>query len=537
MRSSLCAAAGLPQTCLKILPLIFLLPGALLPGAAIADPNPAPNVADAARNQDHALIQSLLSRHVDANSRSDDGSTALLWAAHWNDVETAGLLLHAGADANLANDFKMTPLSQACTNASSALVHSLLKGGANPNTPIATGETPLHTCSRTGNAEAVGLLLEFGAQVNATEPTNRQTPLMWAVNEHHPDVVKELIAAHADLNAHSKQGFTALHFAARTGDIENLKLLLAAGMNIDTLTKADPATGGRGGRSGIVNALGFPKSVSNDGYTPLLIATVRGQIPMAEFLLDHGADPNILAAGYTPLHWASGEWESYTANRVYGIVDAMGGIPDRKAKIELVKALLAHGANVNAQMTKPQPSFAGGYVESVGATPFLLAAGSDDLEMMKLLLAAGADPKIRTSTGANAVMAASGLNHFIGETVVTEDQALACVRFLLDLGVDPKGETTFNDNALFGAAYHGWNKLLAELIDLGVNVNAVSRAGVTPWLAASGQGDRLGGVLFNQEGADLLLKHGADPKLGHPCAAQARCRIEDEGTNEARKTP
>jgi ankyrin repeat protein len=175
-------------------------------------------------------------------------------------------------------------------------------------------------------------------------------------------------------------------------------------------------------------------------------------------------------------------------------------------------------------------------VESVGATPFLLASAADDLEMMKLLLAAGADPKIPTSTGANAVMAASGLNHFIGEREVTEDQALAAVKFLLDLGVDPKGETKFGDNALFGAVYHGWNRLLAQLIDLGVNVNAVSKADVTPWLAATGNGDRLGGVLFDQEAADLLVKHGADPKLGHPCAAQARCRIE-EGSDEARKTP
>ena len=98
------------------------------------------------------------------------------------------------------------------------------------------------------------------------------------------------------------------------------------------------------------------------------------------------------------------------------------------------------------------------------------------------------------------------------------------VKLLLDLGLDPKGETTFGENALFGPAYRGWNTLLAQMIDLGVNVNAVSKAGVTPCLAANGQGDRLGGVLFNKEGAELLLKHGADPKLGHPCEAQNKCR-------------
>jgi ankyrin repeat protein len=71
-------------------------------------------LVEAARNQDQQQIRTLLNQHVDVNLRSEDGSTALLWAAHWNDLATAGLLIRAGADANAANDFRMTPLSQAC---------------------------------------------------------------------------------------------------------------------------------------------------------------------------------------------------------------------------------------------------------------------------------------------------------------------------------------------------------------------------------------------------------------------------------------
>jgi ankyrin repeat protein len=260
------------------------------------------------------------------------------------------------------------------------------------------------------------------------------------------------------------------------------------------------------------------------GYTPLLVATLRAQVDIALYLLDHGADPNIDAPGFTPLHWASTTWEGYSANPVYGFEDPMSGIPDRQAKLRLVKALLAHGAKVNARMTKRQPSFATGYTDCVGATPLLLAASVDDVEMMKILLAAGADPKIVTGTKATAIMAATGLNHGIGESLVTEAQAIDAVKLLLDLGVDPKGETTVGENALFGPAYRGWNTLLAQLIDLGVNVNSVSKAGTTPFRAANGQGDRLGGVLVNKEGVDLLLKHGADPKLGVACEAQNRCR-------------
>ena len=482
---------------------------------------------EAARNQDRNTIRSLVSQHADVHARSDDGSTALLWAAHWNDLDAADLLLRAGADANSANDFRMTPLSQACTNGSGAFVRLLLKSGANPNLAIATGETPLMTCARSGSADAVGILLEYGAAINAREPSQNQTALMWAAAEHHPNVVKTLIDAHADLKAHSKQGFTALHFAAREGDQECVQLLLAAGVDVNILTHPDEnGTPPAPTRVGAGRTSAVRKTPGTNGYTPLLVATVRGQVPLALFLLDHGADPNIAEAGYTPLHWASTEWESFTANPVYGFLDPMGGIPDRQAKLRLVRALLAHGANPNARMTKPQPTFAGGYEDTVGASPLLLASSADDLEMMHILLDAGADPKQVTATNTTAIMAATGLSHGVGESPVTEAQALAAVKLLLDLGVDPKGATTFGENALFGPAYRGWNTLLAQLVDLGVDVNAVSKAGVTPWLAASGQGDRLGGVLYNKEGADLLLKHGADPKLGHPCQAQNKCRAE-----------
>jgi len=143
--------------------------------------------------------------------------------------------------------------------------------------------------------------------------------------------------------------------------------------------------------------------------------------------------------------------------------------------------------------------------------------------MMKILLAAGADPTLVTDTKATAVMAASGLNRSVGESALTEAQVLAAARLLFDLGLDARGATTNGDNALFGAAYRGWNTLLALLIEKGADVNAVSKAGITPWLAASGYGDRLGGVLYNTEGAKLLVAHGADPTLGKPCQAQIKC--------------
>jgi uncharacterized protein len=493
---------------------IAVLFGALLastPGRAAE----REGLVDAVRAQDPARVRELLTSRADVNVRSDDGSTALLWAAHWNDATVAELLIRAGADANAANAFGMTPLSRACTNGSAPLVDLLLKAGANPDTAIATGETPLMTCASSGVAAAVRMLLARGARVNAAEPAQHQTALMWAAAERHADVVSLLAEAGADLRARTKKGFTALHFAAREGDIDSVRRLLAAGVDVNIRSQPDSPEPGRGPAY---------QATLSDGSTPLLVATVRGQMPVALYLLERGADPNAGEAGFGPLHWAAGTWEGGVSNPVYGFSDPMSGIPNRQAKLQLIKTLLARGANPNGRMTKRPFLFVGGYDDAAGATPFLLASAAADVEVMKLLLAAGADPTLVTDTKTTAVMAASGLNRGIGESAITEAQALATVRFLLELGADGRGATTNGENALFGAAYRGWNTLLALLIEKGADVNAVSKAGVTPWLAASGYGDRLGGVLYNTDGANILLAHGADPKLGKPCQAQIKCR-------------
>src|SRR5262249_22005517 len=305
--------------------------------------------------------------------------------------------------------------------------------------------------------------------VNAKEPSQNQTALMWAAAEHHPDVVRMLIQAKANAQARTRNGFTALHFAAREGDIESARLLLSAGVNIDLRSQPEVVTSAvepeqdsrrsptAGGTAQPLAGRRALSATGSDGATPLLVATMRSQVPMALFLLEQGADPNVGDAGLTPLHWASTTWENGTANPVYGFDEPMAGIPDRHAKLQLVKALLAHGANPNATITRPKPAFAGGYTDVVGATPFLLASSVDDVEMMRILLDAGADPKLATATNTTAVMAATALNRSVGESAVTEQQAIEAVKFLLSLGLSAGGVTTFNENALFGPAYRGWN--------------------------------------------------------------------------------
>ena len=301
----------------------------------------------------------------------------------------------------------------------------------------------------------LAMLLVHGADVNGKEPTQNQTALMWAAAEQHPKVLQTLIGAKADLRAHTKRGFTALHFAARVGDLESTRILLDAGVDVNIRAQPDGGSGqesrGRGaaaaGRGAVAGgsaagAGGFGGDLTFPGSTPLFVATVRGHVPLALFLLDHGADPNVMDAGFTPLFWAAGTWENGLANPVYGFVDPIAGIPDREAKLKLVRGLLAHGADPNLQMTVRPPTFGGtgtgGYNDAVGATAFVVAANAADVEMMRLLLAAGANPHLLTKTNSNALLAATGLNRGIGEIIDNEDQALAAVKFLLDLGVEPE---------------------------------------------------------------------------------------------------
>src|SRR5205809_2875330 len=182
-------------------------------------------LVNAVKAKDKDAVRSLLNEKVDVNVPLADGATALQWAADWDDLETAGLLIRAGAKVNAAHEYGVTPPTAACTNGNGAMVETLLKAGADPNTALPTGETALMTCARTDSVEAVKSLLIRGANPNAKENQQGQTPLMWAVAEKRAGVAQVLIEHGADPNAHSKGGFTPLMFAARVGDVESVRVL------------------------------------------------------------------------------------------------------------------------------------------------------------------------------------------------------------------------------------------------------------------------------------------------------------------------
>jgi len=448
--------------------LIVSVLGALVPislTAAGADRR----LVEAARRQDREAVRTLLKQHVDVNVPQTDGATPLHWAAHWDDLDTADLLIRAGANVQAANSYGITPLALACTNGNAAMVTLLLKAGADPNAARSTGETPLMTASRTGSMEAVKALLARGARVEAKEPQEGQTALMWAISERHADIARVLIEQQADVHARTTSGFTPLLFAARVGDLASTRMLLDAG--------------------------GDANEASSDGTSALLVATVRGHANVAMFLLDRGADPNASRTGYTALHWAAGVWET-ELNGANGIItqaddgewNTLGGV--KAGKLELVKALLAHGANPNARLEKTPPRV--GYTQLQveqrvagvnafpGATPFLLAAMAGDIEVMRALAAAGADPRLKTKDDTTALMLAAGLGRYLAESRVTEPQALEAVKVAFELGADVNAANESGNTALHGAAQVKANSVIEFLVAHGADVNVANKRGQTP---------------------------------------------------------
>jgi ankyrin repeat protein len=442
-------------------------------------------------------VRALLKSQVDVNATEPDGATALHWATHRNDLLTVELLIAAGARVNAANDYGIMPLNLACTNGSAAMVNTLLKAGADIRAVPATGETPLMTAVMTGKTDVVEVLMEHEAEVNAKEPSG-QTALMWAAGQGHLDLVNLLIKRGADVNARSASGFTPMLFAARHGSVDITRALLAAGAGIN-----EKAT---------------------DGATALVVATVRGNTPLAMFLLDEGADPNADDIGYTPLHWAvfylenefTGEYGTTVESGEWSTLSGLRGA----AKVELVKALLAHGANPNARTTKRLPSWghvSGGVARRgdylIGATPFLLAAKAGDVTIMRLLWAAGADPLVPTSDNTTSLMVASGYGRVFGMSSISESSALDAVKLALETGANVQAENESGETALHGAAYQGWDSIVQLLVDRGAKINVKNRVqqGFTPLSIAEGNVFHSGGNHRHDSTAALLRKLGAVP--------------------------
>ncbi len=438
----------------------------------------------AVKLQDTAVVARLLDASVDVNAAQADGATALHWAAYLDDVETARLLLEAGADAGVANTHGVVPLALACTNANAAMVDLLLAAGADARAAVGTGETVLMSCARTGNAAAVAALLAAGAEVNAAESTEDQTALMWAAAQRHPAVVRVLLDNGADVHRRSRVqrfvisrrlqsnlrygelgrrygtdaeetdlgGYTALLFAARQGAVDSARLLLAAGAGVN--------------------------DTAPDGRSALLLAAHSGHRAFVQFLLEEGANPNASAAGYTALQAAV-----------------------LQGDLGMVEALLAAGARPDAQVIEATRVTRNGQVLMIGdhllgATPFALAAKFAEGDIMRALLAAGADGMLPLRNGWTPLMLASGASWrynvwdrrdralhrdfaFQAEHA-DEEGTLDAVRVALDAGGDVNAVDETGSTALHHVADKGFPRVVELLVEHGATLNVANHRGQTP---------------------------------------------------------
>jgi ankyrin repeat protein len=448
-------------------------------------------LADAVMNHDQSAAAALLKQKVDVNAAQTDGTTALHWAARWDDVATAELLIRAGANVKAVNRFGMRPMALACTNGSAAMVELLLKAGEDANVVVTPdGDTALMMAARTGKVDAVRVLLDHGALVNGTNPRG-QTPLMWAVSERNAAAAKLLIERGANVNAKTNPlppprkldlifsaptpagGMAALLFAARQNDLASVKTLLEGGADVNL--------------------------TSTDGSTALLVAIINEHNELAEYLLDHGADPNLAddkgrEALYVAIDMRDLEWSTRPA-------------PPEKDKVDglqMIQALLKHGANPNARLVKKiplrgQPSFDGRWANQIGATPFWRAAQSDDVAVMRLLLENKADASIASADHTTPLMVAAGVGWSDGQSHGPMADAPEAIQICLDHGADVNAVNDGGYTALHGASFRGAVNVVELLVAKGARMDIKNKEGRMPINMAEGMHIGPGGWVEHED--------------------------------------
>jgi len=457
--------------------LVVLAIGAHAHTAAAAD---TPLVT-ALKRGDATAVRTLLGRRADVNAADLTGTTALHWAVQTNLLDVVRQLLAAGANARAANRYGVTPLQLAAVNGDAAMVKLLLASGANPNAVLPEGETVLMTAARTGVPEVVGILLEAGADVHAKESLYGETALHWAAAENHAGTVATLVSRGAPADVRSalqafprrRSGQSVLSTGSWT------PLMYAARQNADAAGRALVAAGAK------------LNETDPDGATALVIAIINAHYEFAAFLLDAGADPNVVdtEAGMGPL---------YAAIDMHRL--AIGhGRPNPKPSgvltaVDIIKKLLDRKADPNAALkalTFQRHHTMGDTALAKGATPLMRAAKSGEIDVMRLLLAAGADPQATLANQATALMVAAGLGWRDGSPAApsydqgTEQEALEAIDMLLALGVPLDAATAQGDTALHAAVTgRGSPLIVRHLLAKGASQSARNKRGLTPLEAA-----------------------------------------------------
>lgn len=475
-----------------------LLLAALLPLGVQADDT----LARAAQARDLDTVRQLLAeRGADLDAPGPHATPALHWLVRIEELELTQRLLEAGADVNQRNGVGLSALGLAIENRDEAMVDLLLRYGADAHTPDAAGETPLMLAARSGSPAIVAAILAREVAVDVLEPRYHQTALMIGVRSGSAEVVDLLLAAGAAVDAQTLTGETPafrlpsqvsaskgvgvnwggypphgarnpipgaktpLLYATRQGDLATTRLLVEAGADLEL---ADA-----------------------NGVTPLLNAILNGAVAarpdrstqhleVAHYLIEQGAEINVSDwYGQTPLFAAID-----LRNIDVPVPTRDNGI-DRPAVLELIKVLLARGADPNARVEQVLPVRRWltrlGYlswVDVTGQTPFLRAAYSGDVATMRLLVEHGADPNLATYNGTTALMLAAGVNWTVAQTYDEgPEQLLEAVKLAHALGNDVNAQNSLGFAAVHGAANRGSDDIIRWLAANGARLDIEDKEG------------------------------------------------------------
>jgi ankyrin repeat protein len=463
-------------------------------------------LVDAARAGNRAAVRSLISQRVPVDSPEADGTTALHWVVRADDIEMVRLLLRAEASPKAANRYGVTPLSLAAVNGNLAIVEALLKAGADPNARMEEDQTILMAAARTGHAGVVKALVAHGADVNARDRVLGETALIYAAFENHPAAVAVLAANGADLNLRSRVttfpkfkfgdgivarttilprgGWTAMMYAARQGAGAAARALADAGADMNL---TDP-----------------------DGTNALMLAIINAHFDVAGILIDKGADPNVPDR--------TGMAALYAAVDMHTLPETVGR-PNPKPRgtldsPDIIKLLLAHGANVNQRLTAPTLDRVhndGNSDASLGdgATPLMRAAKQADVPVMRLLLDQGADPGLANRKGMTPVLYAAGRasGGRNANAQASAQDVIDAIALCLERGADLNAADDTGQTALHLAAASAEesDRILAFLAGKGANPLLKDQRGRTPLDAALAGGGR-GGQAAGRERKVAFLR-------------------------------
>jgi uncharacterized protein len=456
----------------------------------------ADGLLEAVKARNAATARALIAEATDVNLLDVDGATPLLYATHFADRELVRALLAAGADPSIANRYGLAPIHEAARVADVELLTMLLDAGAEVGHALPEGETPLMLAARTSRADAVRLLIERGANVNVVEHWQGQTPLMYAAALDRADVVAALLEAGADVNATTPLnelprrvpaarfnvefplgGMTALAFAAREGAAAATHLLIEAGADMDHTTP--------------------------EGFSPLVLAIHNLHYDVAKLLVDAGA--------------------SFAGGALYTLMDARNRVPldgprrsptGATTELELLDAMLARGVDFDDRPPQPLPDNQPGFGD-VPTQPvdlaLIRAARSADLESLRRMIAAGADPASAEPTGFNTVIAVTEGPEIpplveVDRERPDEPDAIAALEFLIGQGVDLNARGPQGVSAIHTAARRGFREVVRFLAANGADLNATDAGGRTPLDYALGRYQMMFGNPPVHEATAALLR-------------------------------